>query len=165
LRSFLLNTSENPTKKGKNPLVSYLEKLLILLSKQISIMRSYRPLILIPLSILLVILLGITSFVMPKKEIIGAWVSQSNPEYKIEFLQNGTGKDYYANKENKQYHYTIATQCDEYSAYRSLFVKITDDQGNSSACYELKEVNEGNDGILVFIDMEDNEEYLYTRVD
>lgn len=165
MRRFLLNIRLKLTKKGKNPLVSYLEKLLILLSKQTNIMRSYRPLILIPLSILLVILLGITSFVMPKKEIIGAWVSQSNPEYKIEFLQNGTGKDYYANKEDKQYHYTIATQCDEYSAYRSLFVKITDDEGKSSRCYELKGVNEQDDGILVLVDMENNEEYLYTRID
>lgn len=102
---------------------------------------------------------------MPKKEIVGAWVSQLNPEYKIEFLQNGIGKDYYANKEDKQYHYTIATQCDEYSTYRSLFVKITDDKRNSSACYELKEVNEGNNGILVLIDMEDQKEYFYTRID
>ncbi len=128
-------------------------------------MRSYRPLIIIPLSILLVILLGITSFVKPKKEIIGAWALQSNPEYTLEFLQNGIGKDYYANKEDKHYHYTIATQCDEYSAYRSLFVKITDDQEKSSKCYELKGANEQNDGVLVLIDMESNKEYVYTKIE
>ncbi|MBC8754199.1 hypothetical protein H2O64_05915 [Kordia sp. YSTF-M3] len=101
---------------------------------------------------------------MPKKEIIGTWASQSNPEYTLEFLQNGIGKDYYANKEGKNYHYTIATQCDEYSTYRSLFVKITDDQGESSRCYELKGVNERNDGTLVLVDMENNEEYVYTKI-
>ncbi|EDP96678.1 hypothetical protein U8527_00055 [Kordia algicida OT-1] len=128
-------------------------------------MKSYRPLIIIPLSILLLILMGITSFVMPKKEIIGAWVSQENPEYKLEFLQNGICKDYYANKEHKKYHYTISTQCDENSTYRSLFIKIEDNEGFFSKCYELKGVNEGNDGILVLADMDKDEEYLYTKID
>ena len=128
-------------------------------------MRSYRPLIIIPLLILLLILMGITSFVMPKKEIIGAWVSQENPEYKLEFFQNGICKDFYANQEHKQYHYTISTECDENSAYRSLFIKIIDDEGFFSKCYELKGVNENNDGILVISDTQTAEEYKYTRID
>lgn len=127
-------------------------------------MRSYRPLIIIPLAILLLILMGITSFVMPKKEIIGAWVSQENPAYKLEFLQNGIGKDYVANKVDKNYHYTVATQCEEHSAYRSLFVKLTDDQGKFSKCYELKGVNENNDGVMVLLDMDNNKEYVYTKI-
>jgi len=128
-------------------------------------MRSYRPLIIIPLAVLLLILMGITSFVMPKKEIVGAWVSQENPAYKLEFLQNGIGKDYYADKVHKRYHYTVATQCDEHSAYGSLFMKMTDDQGKFSKCYELKGVNENNDGVLVLVDMENDEEHLYTKIE
>lgn len=128
-------------------------------------MKSYRPLIIIPLSILLLILMGVTSFVMPKKEIIGAWVSQENPEYKLEFLQNGICQDFYANKKHKKYHYTISTECGENSTYRSLFIKIQDNEGFFSKCYELKGVNEGNDGILVLADMDKDEEYFYTKID
>jgi len=127
-------------------------------------MRSYRPLIIIPLSILLVILMVITSFVTPKKEIIGAWVSQKNPSHKIEFLQNGIAKSYSSTTESKPCRYTVSTQYDEHSAYRSLFVNIIDDEANSSTCYELKDLKEDNDAVLVLVDIDNNEGHLYTKV-
>jgi hypothetical protein len=127
-------------------------------------MKSYRPLIIIPLSILLLVLMVVTSFVTPKKEIIGAWVSQENPANKLEFQQNGIGTSYSENKESKPYHYTVSMQCDEHSEYSSLFVKIIDDEANSSKCYEVKDVNDQNDDVLVLVDMENNEEHLYTKV-
>ncbi|MGH1386108.1 hypothetical protein [Kordia sp.] len=127
-------------------------------------MRSYRPLIIIPLSILLLILMVVTSFVTPKKEILGAWVSQENPANKLEFHQNGIGTLYSENKESKPYHYTVSTQCDENSEYSSLFVKIVDDEANSSKCYEVKDADNQDDDILVLVDMENNEEHLYTKV-
>ncbi|MEM6719782.1 MAG: hypothetical protein AAF611_10725 [Bacteroidota bacterium] len=129
-------------------------------------MRSYRPLIIIPLSILLVILMVITSFVTPKKEIVGAWVSQENPDYTIEFLQNGTAKSYSENSESKPYHYTLSTHCDEYNHANkgSLFVKIIDDQANSFKWYELKDAETQDENELVLVDMENNEEHLYTKV-
>ncbi|WP_156168360.1 hypothetical protein [Kordia zhangzhouensis] len=127
-------------------------------------MKSYRSLIIIPLFIILLILMGITAFVMPKKEIIGTWVSEQNPDYKLEFMQNGVCRDFYANKPHKNYVYTISTQCNENSAYRSLFVKIEDEEGFFSKCYELKGVNEQNNGILVLGDTEKDEEYRYSKI-
>ena len=106
----------------------------------------------------------ITAFVTPKKEIIGAWVSQENPAEKLEFLQNGIGKSYSENTEAKPYHYTVSTKCDEHNAYQSLFVKIIDDKENFSKCYELKDVYNQNDDVLLLVDMDNNEEHLYTKV-
>ncbi|WP_298509497.1 hypothetical protein [uncultured Kordia sp.] len=127
-------------------------------------MKKKRALIIIPLTVLLLILMVITAFVAPKKEIIGAWVSQENPAEKLEFRQNGVGKSYSENEEGKPYHYTVSTKCDEYSAYSSLFVKIIDDKENFSKCYELKDAPSQNDDILVLVDMENNEEHLYTKI-
>ncbi|MFK7747535.1 MAG: hypothetical protein AB8B65_04040 [Kordia sp.] len=127
-------------------------------------MRSNRPLIIIPLSVLLVVLMVITAFVTPKKEILGAWVSQENPANKLEFHQNGIGTSYTKNTESKPYHYTVSTQCDEHSQYQSLFVKIIDDEANSSKCYEVKDSNDQEEDILVLVDMENNEEHSYTKV-
>jgi len=106
----------------------------------------------------------ITAFVTPKKQIIGAWVSQENPADKLEFLQNGIGTLYSENRENKPYHYTVSTKCDEHSVYSSLFVKIIDDEANSSKCYEVKDITDQNDDVLMLVDMENNEEHLYTKV-
>lgn len=128
-------------------------------------MKRYRPLILIPLFILLLILMGITSFVVPKKELIGTWVSQENPAYKLEFLKNGTCKDFYANNPHKIYKYTISTQCNGINAYRSLFVKIEDEEGFFSKCYELKNINGERNGILVLADTEKDEEYRYVKTE
>lgn len=106
----------------------------------------------------------ITAFVTPKKEILGAWVSQENPANKLEFLQNGVGRLYSEDAEAKPCHYSVSTQCDEFSAYRSLFVKIIDDQANSSKCYELQDAATQDDDVLVLIDMDNNEKHLYTKV-
>ena len=130
-------------------------------------MRSYRPLIIIPLSILLVVLMVITSFVTPKKEIIGSWVSQENPTHKIEFLQNGIAKSYSSTSESKPYHYTVSTYCDQQPTNTdksSLFVKIIDDEAQSFKWYELKDAEAQDDNVLVLVDMDNNEEHLYTKV-
>ncbi|AXG68704.1 hypothetical protein KORDIASMS9_00920 [Kordia sp. SMS9] len=127
-------------------------------------MRSYRPLIIIPLSILLVILMVVTSFVTPKNEIVGSWVSKENPVHTIEFLQNGIAKSYSENTESKPYHYTLSTACDKHGVSNSLFVKIIDDKANSSKCYELKDIKDQDDDVLLLVDMENNEEYFYTKV-
>lgn len=128
-------------------------------------MRKYRGLIIIPLAILLFVLMGITSFVMPKKEIIGTWVSKENPNYRLEFSENGICRDYYGGNVDKKYVYSISTTCGDNSAYRSLFIKIADQEGFFSKCYELKSVNKDNDGMLIIADTEKDEEYYYTKVE
>lgn len=127
-------------------------------------MRSYRPLIIIPLSILLVILMVITAFVTPKNEIVGSWVSKENPAHTIEFLQNGIAKSYSENTETKPYHYSLSTQCDKHGVSNSLVVKIIDDEANSFKCYELKDQEDQDNDVLFMVDMENNEEYFYTKV-
>jgi hypothetical protein len=106
----------------------------------------------------------ITAFVTPKKEILGAWVSQENPANKLEFHQNGIGRLYTADQEAKPCHYLVSTKCDEFSGDSSLFVKIIDDEDNVTKCYELKEVDTQNNDVLVLIDMESHKEHLYTKV-
>ncbi len=127
-------------------------------------MRSYRPLIIIPLSILLIILMVITSFVTPKNEIVGSWVSHKNPANTIEFLQNGIAKSCSENIESRPFHYTLSTQCDKHGVANSLVVKIIDEEVNASRCYELKDVESEDDEMLLLVDIENNEEYFYTKV-
>jgi len=151
-------------KKGEKSPCPIPQKLPNIASQMTNIMRSKRPLIIIPLSILLLILMVITAFVTPKKKIEGAWVSQENPTEKLEFLQNGVGNLYSENTDAKPYHYTVTTTCDEHSDYCSLFVKIIDDQQNTSKCYEVKDADSQREDVLVLVDMDNNEEHLYTKV-
>ncbi|KAB8155710.1 hypothetical protein EZY14_000440 [Kordia sp. TARA_039_SRF] len=127
-------------------------------------MRSYRPLIIIPLSVVLIILMVITSFTTPKKQIVGAWVSQENPTNKIEFLQNGIAKSYSETAESKPLYYTITTECNHHESNASLCVKIIDDEANLFKCYELKDVEAKDDNVLVLVDADTNEEHFYTKV-
>lgn len=127
-------------------------------------MRSRRALIILPLSMLLLILIGITSFTAPKKEIVGTWVSESNPIFTLEFSQNGICKDYYANKYHKMYTYTVSQGCDGNDTKGSLFLKIVDEDGISSKCYEIKDLEEENEDLLILADMEKDEEFVYMKV-
>jgi hypothetical protein len=127
-------------------------------------MKSRRALIILPLSILLLLLIGITSFTAPKKEIVGTWVSESNPIFTLEFSQDGICKDYYANKYHKMYTYTVSQECDGNDVNGSLFLKIVDEEGVSSKCYEIKEAEEENDEMLILADTEKDEEFVYMKV-
>ncbi|PTX60651.1 hypothetical protein C8N46_106297 [Kordia periserrulae] len=127
-------------------------------------MRSYRPLIIIPLSVVLIILMVITSFTTSKKEIVGAWVSQENPTDKIEFLQNGIAKSYSETAESKPLHYTISAECVHHESNESLCVKIIDDEANLFKCYELKDAEAKEDNVLLLVDTNNNEEHFYTKV-
>ncbi len=127
-------------------------------------MRSKRALIILPLSLLLLILMGITSFVKPKTQIIGTWVSQTNPDYKLEFSDNGICKYYYIGKEYKKCIYQISTSYDKNSEDRSLILKMSDENGDVLDYYELKDIDQSNEDILVLGDVEKGEEYLYDKV-
>ena len=127
-------------------------------------MRSKRALIILPLSILLLILMGITSFAEPKKKIVGTWISQSNPDYKLEFSKNGICTYFYANKEYKKCMYNISTSFDKGNDYRSLFLKMSDENGDLLDRYELKDADKANEDILVLGDVDKEEEYLYNKV-
>lgn len=127
-------------------------------------MRSKRALIILPLSLLLLILMGITSFVKPKTQIVGTWVSQTNPDYKLEFSDNGICKYYYVGKEYKKCAYNISTSYDKNSEDRSLILKLSDENGDTLDYYELKDIDENNEDILVLGDVEKGEEYLYDKV-
>lgn len=127
-------------------------------------MRSKRALIILPLSLLLLILMGITSFVKPKTKIVGTWVSQTNPDYKLEFSDNGICKYYYVDKEYKKCVYQISTSYDKNSEDRSLILKMSDENGDILDYYELKDIDQSNEDILVLGDVEKGEEYLYDKV-
>ncbi len=127
-------------------------------------MRSKRALIILPLSLLLLILMGITSFVKPKTQIVGTWVSQTNPDYKLEFSDDGICKYYYVGKEYKKCAYYISTSYDKNSEDRSLILKLSDENGDMLDYYELKDVDKNNEDVLVLGDVEKGEEYLYDKV-
>jgi len=127
-------------------------------------MRSKRALIILPLSVLLLILMGITSFTTPKNEIVGTWVSQTNPDYKLEFSENGICKYYYIGKEYKKCGYHISAMYAKNSDDHSLFLEMSDENGDTVDCYELKEVDEKAKDILVLGDMEKEEQHLYNKV-
>lgn len=126
-------------------------------------MRSKRALIIIPLSLLLLILMGITAFVKPKKQIIGTWISQTNPDYKLEFSENGICKYYYVGKEYKKCAYHISSAYNKANENRSLFIEMSDENGETLDYYELKDMSENDDDILVLGDIEKGEEYLYNK--
>ncbi|WP_046754896.1 hypothetical protein [Kordia jejudonensis] len=127
-------------------------------------MRSKRALIIIPLSLLLLILMGITSFAKPHKQIVGTWVSQTNPDYKLEFSKNGVCKYYYVGKEYKKCAYHISSAYNKTNENRSLIIEMSDENGEMLDYYELKDMNENNNDILVLGDIEKGEEYLYDKV-
>ncbi|WP_430411193.1 hypothetical protein [Kordia sp.] len=128
-------------------------------------MRSRRALIILPLSFILLILVGITSFKKPKTEIVGTWVSQTDPDYRIEFSKNGICKYYYVGKEYKQCAYHISATYDKNSEDRSLFLEMSDENGDTSDYYELKGIDdENNEDILVLGDTKKGEEYFYDKV-
>ncbi len=108
--------------------------------------------------------MGITSFVKPKTQIIGTWVSQTNPDYKLEFSDNGICKYYYIGKEYKKCIYQISTSYDKNSEDRSLILKMSDENGDVLDYYELKDIDQSNEDILVLGDVEKGKEYLYDKV-
>ncbi|WP_298417503.1 hypothetical protein [uncultured Kordia sp.] len=127
-------------------------------------MRSKRALIILPLSLILLILMGITSFTTPKKEIIGTWISQSDPDYKLEFSKDGICKYYYIGKEYKKCAYNISTAYDKNSEDSGLFLEMSDENGETLSYYELRDINESDDDVLVLGDVEKGEEYFYDKV-
>lgn len=126
-------------------------------------MRSKRALIILPLSLLLVILMAITSFVQSKTKIIGTWVSQENPDYKLEFSKNGICKYYYVGKEYKTCAYHISSSFDKTNNDRTLFIEMSDENGETLDYYKLKNINETNDDILVLGDEKKGQEYFYDK--
>ena len=108
--------------------------------------------------------MGITSFTAPKKEIVGTWVSQTNPDYRLEFSENGICKYYYVGKEYRKCEYHISATYDKNSEYRSLFLEMSDENGDTLDYYELKGIDERTEDILVLGDMEKDEQYLYDKV-
>jgi len=127
-------------------------------------MKAKKPLIIIPLSILLLIVMGISSFVTPKKEILGSWVSQTNPNYKIQFFDNGKCKDYYGDKPNKEYVYYISTTCSSSNENeKSLFIQLDEIDGFFSKCYQIEGVHDDNKQLRI-TDVNKSEEYSYLRI-
>lgn len=128
-------------------------------------MKAKKPLIIIPLLVLLAIVMTISSFVTPKRQIVGSWISQTNPNYKIEFFDNGKCKDYYGDKPNKEYTYYISTTCaDSTSANeKSLFVQLDEVDGLFSKCYQINGVH-NQDQELTITDLDKNEAYSYLRI-
>lgn len=126
-------------------------------------MRSKRALIILPLSLLLVILMAITSFAEPKPKIVGTWVSQENPDYKLEFSKNGICKYYYVGKEYRKCGYQISSSYDRINNDRTLFIEMSDENGETLDFYKLKNTEEANN-ILVLGDEEKGEAHFYDRV-
>jgi hypothetical protein len=103
-------------------------------------------------SFLILGLLTLSAFINnnPDQDIIGIWISEDDPNWKIEFKTNGKCYWYYTGDDTDTYTYTItdlsnsinqtADFCGKIVSagkVESYYLKLVDTQSNDSLCYQI----------------------------
>jgi len=100
-------------------------------------------------------------------EIIGTWVSNDEPEYKVLFTSNGLRREYINNDlQLETYQYSIVNSCNGQTLTENyqIFLKITDIEDGNVTCDFLNGIHTDSNGVMTLsITTERGKLYLYTK--
>lgn len=99
-------------------------------------------------------------------EIIGTWIAEDDPTYKLVFTQNGHMKTYYNNVLSSDFLYSITTQCNGQilTTDYDIFLKLIDTEDNDTACNFLNGIHTATNGVKTLsITSESGKLTLYTK--
>ncbi len=98
-------------------------------------------------------------------KILGTWISNDEPEYKIEFTNNGLQREYINNKlQQEVYSYKLISTCGNNTRNNNeLFLKIFTNE-NDATCDFLNGIHTDSNGVKTLsITTERGKLYLFTK--
>ena len=99
-------------------------------------------------------------------EIIGSWISNDDPTYKLVFTQNGYEKSYYNNTLSSTFTYSITTECNGQTLTTNydIFLRVVDTEDNEIYCHFLNGIHTNQNGVKTLsITTERGKLELYTK--
>ncbi|HRB29885.1 MAG TPA: hypothetical protein PK872_00115 [Ferruginibacter sp.] len=99
-------------------------------------------------------------------EIIGTWIAEDEPNYKLVFSQDGHMKTYFSNVISSDFIYSITTLCSgqTLTADYNIFLKLIDTENNSTYCNFLNGIHTDSSGVKTLsIRSERGKLTLYTK--
>lgn len=98
----------------------------------------------------------------PLPEIVGVWVSEDDPSYKISFNSHGVYLELVNNVQVTRNTYSISHSCGGENDSKFYFLKLVDEDGDIY-CFEINGVNANNSGILSLTYMDNGKIFLYNK--
>ena len=83
-------------------------------------------------------------------KIVNAWVDEEENSYKLEFLANGTCKEYSGNELLTTYNYSIVSDnCKDFSSENTIYLRLVDLEDPSITCFEILNITDTSLSILI----------------
>lgn len=98
----------------------------------------------------------------PNTDILGMWVLEDDPATKVEFLTNGTVKNYTGNVHESTDQYAITNVAPDGATSSDLYLKITFPEGDSFY-YLINGINANNSNLLSLMTMNQGKVIVYKR--
>lgn len=83
-------------------------------------------------------------------EIIGAWIDEDDSNYRLEFLTNGTCKEYEGTELLTTYNYSIeGNSCGDFSTPNVIYLKWVDTEDMQTTCLELLNITDVSLSLMI----------------